>query len=116
MEVYGFGITTLKFMFSYLSKGKHRVRIGSFVSDWLEVLLGMPQGSVLGPILFNIFINDLLYSTTSSSICNVSDDNTMYVCDTTIENVISRLKCDITNVSTWFECNHMVKLLVVEIL
>ena len=108
MEAYGFGITTLKFMFSYLSKRKHRVRIGSFVSDWLEVLLGVPQGSVLGPILFNIFINDLLYSTTSSSICNFADDNTMYVCDTTIENVISRLKCDITNVSRWFECNHMV--------
>ena len=108
MEAYGFGITTLKFMFSYLSKRKHRVRIGSFVSDWLEVLLGVPQGSMLGPILFNIFINDLLYSTTSSSICNFADDNTMYVCDTTIENVISRLKCDITNVSRWFECNHMV--------
>ena len=40
--------------------------------------------------------------------CNFADDNTMYVCDTTIENVISRLKCDITNVSRWFECNHMV--------
>ena len=55
IEAYGFGIITLKFMFSYLSKRKHRVRIGSFVSDRLEVLLVVPQGSVLGQILFNIF-------------------------------------------------------------
>ena len=108
MEAYGFYIKSLKLILSYLSDRQHRVRIGSSVSEWLKVALGVPQGSVLGPILFNIFINDLLFSTTCTNICNFADDNTIYACDTTIEKVILRLKCDITNISKWFEFNSMV--------
>ena len=51
MEAYGFDIKSLKLTLSYLSNRQHRVRIGSSVSEWLKVLLGLPQGSVLGPTL-----------------------------------------------------------------
>ena len=81
LAAYGFGQKSLKLFMSYLSDRKHRVRIGSSVSEFLTILLGVPQGSVLGPILFNIFVNDLLFAVNEASICNFADDNTLYVCD-----------------------------------
>ena len=108
LTAYGFGYKTLKLFYSYLSDRKHRARLGSSLSDWLCALLGVPQGSVLGPILFNIFINDLILTIRECSICNFADDNTLYSMDTTLEAVLSSLRSETSNVIGWFNSNGMV--------
>ena len=47
LEAYGFGLKSLRFLYSYLRNRRHRVRMSSSVSKWLELILGVPQGSVL---------------------------------------------------------------------
>ena len=108
LEAYGLGYRSLSFLRSYLSNRKMRVRIGSKLSDWLNVLLGVPQGSILGPILFNIFLNDLFFLDLETEICNFADDNTLYDCDVSIEAVIAKLNRDIPTVINWFRTNEMV--------
>ena len=58
LEAYGFDIDTFKLFQSYLTKRKQFVSIHGFVSDILEILSGVPQGSILGPILFDILLNE----------------------------------------------------------
>ena len=102
LETYGFRYKSLRFLYSYLSNRKHRVRICSSFSTWLESVLSVPQGSVL-------FINDLLFSVNESNItCNFADDNTLYICDSSLENVLRRLYTDASSILDWFKYNYMV--------
>ena len=82
--------------------------MGSSYSAWADVPLGVPQGSVLGPILFNIFINDLFIFITETLVCNFADDTSIYAHGNTIDIVINKLEMDLRNALIWFKNNSLV--------
>ena len=78
LEAYGLDTNSLRFIFDYLSCRKQKTKMGSTYSNWSKVFRGIPQGSILGPLLFNIFINDIFFSIEKPEIFNFADDNTLY--------------------------------------
>ena len=65
---YGLSANACDFLNSYLSNRKQRVKVGQFCSSWLNIIKGIPQGSILRPFLFNILMNDIFYFKKKASI------------------------------------------------
>ena len=92
---------------NYLTKRKQRVKINGSYSTYRDVRVGVPQGSVLGPLLFNIFINDIFLFVKNTSVCNYADDTTIYACNSDIDIIINRLETDSSILTKWFSENYM---------
>lgn len=100
LNVYFFSFKATKFSQSYLSEGFQSANINSSFSDWCKILLGVPQGFILGPFLFNIYINDIFFFKQDAYICNFADDNLSYSIEDNFKEVKTMVKRN-----CW---NHMV--------
>ena len=70
---YGFNTKALYYIKSYLDNRKQRVLVNSNFSSWQEIIAEVPQGSILGPLLFNIFVNDIFPFVSSFKLSNYAD-------------------------------------------
>ena len=107
LHAYGVDIKSLKLLQDYLSNRTQRVKLDSTLSSWLKILLGVPQVSILGPLFFNIFLNDMLWFIEKTDICNFADDNTIYSCAKSVNDVIENLQSDLKIALKWFKDNQM---------
>ena len=107
LDAYGFGQDSLEMMKSYLSNRKQRVKINNSFSSWADLLTGVPQGSVLGPLLFNIYLNDLFWTREYTDVCNLADDTTYFSSDMNLNELIRKLEHDTALALEWFDCNYM---------
>ena len=108
LEAYGVGENSLRLIQNYLSQRQQRVKVGSSLSEWLEIILGVPQGSILGPILFNVFINDLLLFIKETDICNFADNTTLYACGKELDTISFKLEIETNTAIQWLKDNEMV--------
>ena len=95
-------------MCSYLKNRKQRVQINSNFSATKSVIAGVPQGSIDGPLLFNLFINDLVLFLTETMLSNYADNNNLFSIGRDLNKVKDTLAKDFGIVTNWFYENFMV--------
>ena len=107
LECFGIDKIGLSLILDYLSRRKQRRKIVSSYSSWYDINRGVSQGSILGPLLFNIFINDLFFVITLSEVCSFANDNILYRSIKDLEIVFRNLESDLNNVLAWFNINSL---------
>ena len=108
LHAHGFSRKTVTFIYSYLKRRKQKVKVNNFLSDFLTLLSGVPQGFILGPILFNIFLNDLFSTSKLSDLFNFADDNTISTTADNIDHPLLTLKYVLELAVKWFQGNQMI--------
>ena len=105
LNAYGFSLPALELINNYLSNRRQQTRIGNSFSDWFEVTIGVRQGSILRPLLFNIFLADLFLVLKVVDIANFADDNTSFTSANNIDDLIDSLEKASSSLLRWLKDN-----------
>ena len=105
LNAYGLNLLTLNLVHDYLSNRKQRTKANRTYSFWLEIVFGVSQGSILGPLLFNIFLVELFFILNDFVIASYADDSTPYDIANDIDGVITSLEKASKAFFEWFENN-----------
>ena len=104
---YGVRGLALDWFRSYLSNRKQFVNFKNVNSEMQAVTCGVPQGSVLGPLLFIIYTNDLPNALRHSRCILFADDTTLYYSSKNMQNTITKISEDLNNLTEWFKANKL---------
>ena len=105
LHVFRFSKESLKLIKSYLTNTWQRTKLNTSFSKWTDILLRVPQGFVLGLVLFNSYIKDLFFVAENTNVCNYADVTTFYVCNSDLHSLILRLEHDSVLAIEWLESN-----------
>ena len=108
LKAYGVAEHGVALLRNYLSGRSQRVKVGDKFSSWLPVIKGIPQGSLLGPLFFNVFMNDLFYLLKGVCINAYADDEQIYASDKDPVKLEMKLQCQLLEADQWFGMNGMI--------
>ncbi|MCU7801469.1 MAG: hypothetical protein KZQ70_15395, partial [gamma proteobacterium symbiont of Lucinoma myriamae] len=107
MKLYKLSNDAMLWFSSYLSNRKQKVSVNNVISEDDFIIDGVPQGSILGPLLFLMFINDLPLYTDSVNTDLYADDTTLYISGETLATVERKLQKALDSLANWCKCNGM---------
>ena len=107
LQLYGFNTTPVGWFKSYLSDRTQLCCINGANSETKIVTCGVPQGSILGPLLFIIYINDIVTCTEYCDINMFADDTIFYLSNNNVDIINNHLQCDLNNIHQWLCANKL---------
>ena len=107
LEYYGFRGIVLDWFKSYLENRNQFVRYQSCDSEYKNILCGVPQGSILGPLLFILYVNDITTTTSVLEIILFAEDTTLLYSHPDISSIINVINKDLREISNWFKANKL---------
>ena len=107
LDAYGFGSSSLSLMRSFFDNRINRVKLNNATSEWKEMERGCPQGSSLGPLLWNMFQNDMSYHVENANLTMYADDHQLYKTGKDHDTVGSNLKAQGQLASSWYKNNFL---------
>ena len=105
LSAYGLSEYAVLLLKSYLSDRKQQIKISNVVSTWANINKGVQQGSILGPLLVNVFINNILYFIKTCTLYNYVDDNTLFFHTPEFNELIKILQQEGRILIDWFSFN-----------